>query len=350
MPAILQWTADMPRSSHNAFDLIRHLAALSVLLSHHYVLSGLQAPTVGGAHNLGALAVLAFFSISGYLITLSFCHSASFADYLLKRVARLFPALIGCALLMVYVAAPIVSERGATRLLDGGSLLEFLRICAMGQANLPDVTIGFIFPDSFNGSLWTLKIEFACYLAVAGVLSLLRGPLLPLAAAILAAALCAYLGRFGEGSGAAKLTIYLSVISAFFLGSFFAFCRIWLVRRSLLVAMVVAGVVLLAATLETAWSLPLGSLAVCLVTLGIGLLFKDRLIAGRFDFSYGIYLYAFPVQQIVINRSDLGFYPGMLLTAMLVSALAALSWHLLERPALRFAHRRVESAAAVPTN
>jgi len=338
----------MPSLRRNAFDLIRHLAALSVLVSHHYALSGLESPGLEGSHNLGALAVLAFFSISGYLITLSFCQSASFSSYLLKRVARLFPALIGCSLLMVYVAAPLLSERGMMRLFDGSAFLEFLRIAAMGQANLADVTAGFIFPDSFNGSLWTLKIEFACYLAVAALLSLTRGPLLPLGAALLAAGLSGYLGRFGEGVWAAKLATYLSVVSAFFLGAFFAFLRDWLVRPALLVSMVLAGIALLGGTLGSAWSLPLGSLAMCLITLGVGLLFRDRVIAGRFDFSYGIYLYAFPVQQVVINRSGLGLYPGMALTALLVLALAALSWHLLERPALRMAHRRVERRMALP--
>ncbi|QEY76127.1 acyltransferase [Pseudomonas denitrificans (nom. rej.)] len=332
----------------NAFDLIRHLAALSVLVSHHYALSGLDSPGLGGSHNLGALAVLAFFSISGYLITLSFCRSASFSNYLLKRVARLFPALIGCSLLMVYVAAPLLSERGMSRLLDGSALLDFLRISAMGQANLPDVTVGFIFPDSFNGSLWTLKIEFACYLAVAALLSLTRGPLLPLGAALLLAGLSGYLGRFGEGVWAAKLTTYLSVASAFFLGSFFAFRQAWLARPEVLVSMIVVGIALLGGTLGSAWSLPVGSLAMCLITLGVGLLFTDRLIAGRFDVSYGIYLYAFPVQQVVINRSGLGFYPGMALTALLVLVLAALSWHLLECPALRMAHRRAARSVVAP--
>ncbi|WP_448679486.1 acyltransferase family protein [Pseudomonas nicosulfuronedens] len=337
----------MAPSRRNVFDLIRHIAALSVLLSHHYVLSGLEAPGLGGRYDLGALAVMAFFSISGYLITLSFCQSPSFASYLLKRVARLFPALVGCSLLMVYVAAPLLSERGMERLFDVRSLFEFLRIAAMGQASLPDVTTGFIFPDSFNGSLWTLKIEFGCYLAVAAILSLVRGPLLPFGAALLLAISSGYLGRFGEGVWAAKMTTYLSVASAFFLGAFFAFRRTWLVRPLCLISMAVGGAVLLAGALTSAWLLPLGSLAVCLVTLGIGLLFTDRLINGRFDLSYGIYLYAFPVQQIVINRSGLGFYPGMLLTVLLVVMLAALSWHWLERPALRLAHRRAERARAV---
>lgn len=347
MPAILQWTADMPSSRRNAFDLIRHLAALSVLVSHHYVLSGLEAPGLGGSYDLGRLAVLAFFSISGYLITLSFCQSASLSGYLLKRVARLFPALIGCALLMVYVAAPMVSERGAARVLDVGSLLEFLRIAAMGPANLADVTAGFIFPDSFNGSLWTLKIEFACYLLVAALLSLVRGPLLPLGMALLLVVLAGYLGQSGEGVWAAKLATYLSVSSAFFLGTFFAFHRDWLTRPVFLFSMIVVGCGLLGGALGSSWLLPVGNLGVCLITLGTGLLFTDRLIGGRFDFSYGIYLYAFPVQQVVINRCGLGFYPGLMLTALLVLVLAALSWHLLERPALRRVKRRAERSAAL---
>jgi peptidoglycan/LPS O-acetylase OafA/YrhL len=328
----------MDTPHNNSFDLIRHIAALAVLFSHHYALSGLVQPGLGGPHTLGTLAVLAFFSISGYLITLSFLRSDSFYSYLIKRIARIFPALIFCSLLMVYLAAPIFSEKGAARLIDPYSIFEFLRISAMGQAHLPDVTHNFISGDSFNGSLWTLKIEFACYLAIAALLSFVHRATLPLGAAFLIGFLTWYFDRYGQGMIASKLAIYGSAASAFFLGSFCAFKRHWLAKRKILVAMIFSGIALFVLSKISSFTLTLGSFGVCLVTLGIGLLVRDPLIKSRFDISYGIYLYAYPTQQILINCTELDFYQSLLATTLVVLCIATLSWLTIEKPALRYAH------------
>lgn len=148
----------------NLFDIIRHVAALLVLVSHHFELSGRAEPLHGSFYTLGSIAVICFFSISGYLITLSFLRSSSVKDYMLKRCARNFPALVVCAFLMVFPAQMIF----AGQIVLGGlfsieNLQKFIQISLMGRATLDQVTAGFIFPDSFNGSLWTLKIEFFCY-------------------------------------------------------------------------------------------------------------------------------------------------------------------------------------------
>ena len=57
----------------------------------------------------------------------------------------------------------------------------------------------------------------------------------------------------------------------------------------------------------------------------------DPLVKGRFDYSYGVYIYAFPVQQVVINTLHMGFYPSMLLSAVTVLFLSHLSWNLVEK-------------------
>ena len=59
------------------------------------------------------------------------------------------------------------------------------------------------------------------------------------------------------------------------------------------------------------------------------------LLLGKFDFSYGIYIYAFPVQQIVINKMTLGFYEGMAVSMVITTGIAAISWNLVEKRFLR---------------
>jgi peptidoglycan/LPS O-acetylase OafA/YrhL len=82
------------------------------------------------------------------------------------------------------------------------------------------------------------------------------------------------------------------------------------------------------------------TLCICLATLSLGLLYIDSTIRGRFDLSYGIYLYAFPVQQLVINKTSLTFVPSMIVSALIVIVLAIASWLWIERPALQWVHRR----------
>ena len=84
----------------------------------------------------------------------------------------------------------------------------------------------------------------------------------------------------------------------------------------------------------------LATLGFCIATVSIGLLYVDQSIRGRFDISYGIYLYAFPVQQLVINKTSLGFGWSMLVSTLIVIALATVSWRLVEQPALQFIHRK----------
>jgi len=68
-----------------------------------------------------------------------------------------------------------------------------------------------------------------------------------------------------------------------------------------------------------------------IITIFIGVTFSDALIKGRFDYSYGIYIYAFPVQQLCINTLNIGFYTSMILSAVVTIALASLSWHFVEK-------------------
>ncbi|MFJ2359775.1 acyltransferase family protein [Pseudomonas fluorescens] len=320
----------------NSFDLIRHIAALMVLVSHHFALWGLPEPGIAGFNSLGGIAVTAFFAISGLLITRSFVNSTSFTDYLTKRVARIFPALILCSFAMTYIAGALFAEGYVT---GSSAALDFLRISVFGRATIEQITDGFIFNESFNGSLWTLKIEFGFYLLLAATLGLYRKALLPWILLTGFAVATYVLSSAVSGAMAQKLATYCGAGIAFFAGSVIAFHKQYLSDTRILALALAAGTGLICFSVGTPMVTVLATLGCALVTLSLGLLYVDKSIRGRFDISYGIYLYAFPIQQLVINKSNLTFVPSMLVSALIVIALAIISWHLVEQPALRFAHR-----------
>lgn len=330
------WTRIIPLRN-NSFDLIRHFAALMVLVSHHFALWGQEEPGIAGYNSLGGMAVIAFFAISGLLITHSFLNARNFADYLAKRVARIFPALIACAFVMTFVAGGIFAQGYIT---GPSALIDFLRISLFGRAAIDEITEGFIFSESFNGSLWTLKIEFAFYILVAGALSLFRRAMMPAALLMMFCIATYVLGNSTPSALTQKLAVYGCAGIAFFTGSLGAFCTgvFCSTRRRLTILAACAG--LMVAVAGTPLTGVLSTLCMALATLSLGLSYVDHTIRGRFDISYGLYLYAFPVQQLVINKTSLAFIPSMLVSALIVMVLASVSWRWIEKPALQWARRR----------
>lgn len=321
---------------NNSFDLIRHLAALMVLVSHHYVLAGSSEPTIDGYHSLGGVAVLCFFAISGLLITLSYLNASSLQNYLLKRAARIFPALIVCAFVMTYVAGAFFASDYVS---GPGAFIDFLRISAFGRATIDEITHDFIFSESFNGSLWTLKIEFAFYILLALVLTVYRSALMPWALLLLFCVATYVLSSDPTNALAQKFLAYCAAGIAFFAGSLCAFYKHSFnsVRTKISVLAVASLLLILSLGTSAAWVL--ASLGISLATISLGLLYVDKAIKGRFDISYGIYLYAFPVQQLIINKTQLAFFSSMAVSAVIVIGLATLSWLMIEQPALALAHR-----------
>jgi peptidoglycan/LPS O-acetylase OafA/YrhL len=319
------------------------MAALMVLVSHHFALSGLEEPGIAGYNSLGGIAVTAFFSISGLLISQSFFNSRSFADYLGKRVVRIFPALILCAFVMTYLAGAVFADGYVTSF---GALVDFLRISVFGRANIEPITQGFILSESFNGSLWTLKIEFGFYLLLALALGMYRRALMPWVLLTVFAVATYALGNHVPGALAQKLAVYSAAGIAFFAGAVIAFNQQYLSDRRVLAIALVTAAGLIFFSLGTPLASVLATLGVCLATLSLGLLYVDKTIRRRFDISYGMYLYAFPVQQLIINKTSLTFIPSMLVSALIVMVLATVSWRLVEQPALQFVHRRKHALAA----
>lgn len=329
---------------HNCFDVIRLIASLAVLVSHQYPISGRVEPSFFGLTSIGSVAVIAFFAISGYLITASWMSCKSTLAYLNKRCRRLFPGLFVCSLLMVYFAAPVFGLYNQKAFVMSWYSIESLYSYALLQFQIPftnGFTSGYHLPNSVNGSLWTLKFEFIDYILIAAVLFLNKKPL-TCAIGLLVISLLAYtvcVMTFDKTPGAYnihELEYYIyrgSMLTvSFAIGSVFYFTRNtmttsyipWVIS----VALVVASV-----AFDFFHAFMVGF---SILILLIGVTFNEKIIAGRFDYSYGIYIYAFPVQQIVVNEMHYAFYESMALSALITILLGAASWHLVEKKFLPY--------------
>ena len=344
---------DAAHSRSNNFDALRLIAALLVIWGHQFAIMGQPVPLMW--HNEpGAVGVVLFFAISGYLVTISWQADPHLLRFAARRALRIWPGLCAAVLLCAALLGPLVSTLPATDYwLHPLTREYFANLWLDTRYALPGVFDGNPFPSSVNGPLWTIPLEVTCYaaLAVLGMLGLMR--LRPFAPLLLLALTATLQWRYSPppGQPMPAWSPLLQYAIMFALGASLACWRaVWLPRRLLTAAVLVALLLLLrlAGPALIAGQVPL----LILATLGViwGTASTPVLHrAGRWgDFSYGLYIYAFPVQQLIVwaYANQLGFATALGLSPGGALLLAALSWHLLEKPALAFKPRRAGPTGA----
>lgn len=287
----------------NNFDALRLLGALLVLFSHMAALSGRVEWKWAGEHSLGNFGVLIFFSISGYLISASWRADPDLGRFLAKRFLRITPGL----------AVAMAITYGVVR--------------AAGLYHFPNNPLHLL-----NGSLWTIEYEVLCYLLLAGAALTVKRPEIVLAAGMVIGYVllpASYITYFGLYFAAGAL---LQAFPAYLDGR--------------MVATLVAGgamVLLLSGNTVLALAPALPPLVLWIGTRSWPVLRA----AGRFgDLSYGIYVYAWPVQQIVVHLMPGASYVALVVPTLLVTiGLAWLSWRYIELPALGMKPTRSQQVA-----
>jgi peptidoglycan/LPS O-acetylase OafA/YrhL len=331
----------------NNFNLIRFLAALSVLFGHSVGVLGLPSSYEFFFDHLGLslaeMAVDVFFVTSGFLVTASLINRGNLIAFLWARVLRIYPALWVMLALTVFILAPALTTLPLDDFFTAPKTWDYFAKCAtlIGgvRYSLPGVFDAMPLKGEFNGSLWTLPIEFRLYLYLAAgwlVFTLLPAIRVRALALIVALAAAAFLvtivrGRLSGGAfNAANIRICM-----FLAGSALYLWRDRVpLNRAFLVAALAA--LLLASFDKSAFFVAYALLLAPLV-LHLAYLPKGRIRAfnGWGDFSYGVYIWAFPIQQ-----TQAFLFPGMPLVpfiglaAGLTVAVAALSWFLIEQRAL----------------
>jgi peptidoglycan/LPS O-acetylase OafA/YrhL len=327
----------------NNFDFVRIVAASMVLYSHHYALTGQMEPSFFGLYSIGGLAVVIFFIISGYLVMNSWWKDPNVLRFSLRRFLRIWPALTFVVVLTAYGLGTWMTELPARQYLEHGATSNYLRTLWMEiHYVLPGVFTHNPYPGGVNGSLWTIPYEVRCYivLGIAGTLGLLK--FRPVLLLCVAAFMAWFLSR--SNADITGVTNYGRELSAFFLvGVSVCALEIYWRRNPLLwgtgvlLSFVVAW---LAGWRHTAMLIGLPFLIIYAGTLATPIIRR----AGRWgDPSYGIYLFAFPIQQVVIFYTwpNLGFTGTLCLAALLTIILAYASWHLIEKQALKLKPRKL---------
>lgn len=333
---------------HNSFGLVRLALALLVLVSHSYqYLSGSMAAeplTDLTGRSLGEYAVQVFFVLSGLLVAKSFQGSSSVLDFSAARVLRIFPALIVCVALTALLLGPVMSSLSVGGYFSDAGLFAYLAktlSLSTGAATLPGVFESTPLSGRVNTSLWTLKYEVLCYavLALAGCFGLFN----PRRRALVALGLALFLLVIFCNPPALKqsyaFTDSLRYFSVFFGTGVLAYLlRHCLVLSGWLVVPMCALFICSRGTnmAELGSALSLGYLAFYGATKTFGPL---RAFANRMDLSYGVYIYAGPLQQTMISLiPGIGPIALSLLAMLLVMPIALMSWLWVEKPALRMRH------------
>jgi peptidoglycan/LPS O-acetylase OafA/YrhL len=332
----------------NSFNLVRMLAAMAVLVSHGYVIAtgekGDEPLRSYLGTSLGGLAVIVFFVISGFLITGSMFSSGNWRRFLITRASRIYPALLVCNLLVWVTCGLFFTSSEVSSYFSDADGLKFMfsnsTLFLDARYHLLGVFLDNPLPQTVNGSLWTLPWELRAY-----ILTLLFWYVVVIlkvadqaAWLMLGAVAISYLvSTFFLGGFYAKV---VELIYAFSYGAFLQLYKkniriqtlVWMMVPCLMV-FVVSDPVIRKALLMLA--LPPVTLVICLMRLPF--LFRYNRID---DISYGVYLYAFPLQQMVCALvGDWPVLQQIFLSVILVIPLAILSWRFVERPFIRMSER-----------
>lgn len=325
----------------NNFNLIRICAAFAVIVSHSYPLA--LGPTAVEplvdvlGFTLGGVGVKVFFVISGFLILKSFMQRRSTAAFAMARARRILPGLLVVAIVVAFVIGPLLTTLPVAAYLSDPATLAYVpRTASLLRVNeqLPGLFQANPYAPNVNGSLWTLPIEVQCYagLAIAGLVGFYRPRLFPL---MLLAYVPVYIvTRYGFLPGRDLHTLaYLSF--AFLLGMAAYYYRAWLPMdwRVLLGLAAAAALALWAGILgEELATVAIGYGALWLGAADVRLLRNYNRIG---DYSYGVYIYGWPMQQVLVSLMP-GISPLELMSMAALAALGCgiLSWHLVEKPAL----------------
>ncbi len=339
---------------NNALNAWRLVLATGVILWHSWPLGGYTIDFMPIVRLMSEVWVDGFFAVSGFLITASWLRNPRLREYWTARFLRIFPGLWVCVLITAFIIAPLAM------LLQGNSVVDLLTSSAPIEYVLNNGVLNAYYagidgtPQNvphagvWNGSLWTLAFEMFCYIAVSvlGVIGLLKR----------------------------RWTIPILFVMALCWSAYVSYptnaMQTWPQMLSRFAIMFAAGALLhrYKDSIPAKWSLVAVGLAVVVASAGLanyrvvaalplayaiiasGALLKSQYLNLKTDISYGVYIYAFPIQQLLVIVGVAAYGPvALFLAATAITVpLAALSWFVIEKPAMTLKSRLRSKKKDVP--
>ncbi|WP_372771690.1 acyltransferase family protein [Pantoea sp. WEP] len=327
----------------NNFDIVRLSLAFIVMLVHSAEVTR-NADIRFLAHFLNSdFAVKGFFAISGFLIAKSYLRSKSLTSYFIKRAQRILPAYI-FTIIMCFVIGMCLTTLPLMDFLKNKETLKYL-VANFSFLNFIQPSLPGVFTNNPNqpldGSLWTIKAELTLYVLLPFIVPLLKRSPLKVWSVIFIISCAWYFYFTALYSGPKADTLakqFIALSSYFFFGSLLAvhqptFDRL---KEITIVSLVVF---LLFKSTDYAFIVePVAFSAV--VILFCNNLCKEIKISQYGDLSYGMYLYHWPIIQVLQHFGvfDANAFAGLGLTIVMTLALAYTSWNLLESRFLKRTH------------
>ena len=299
---------DSSRLKYNNFDFLRLLFATTVCLVHTYELSGFSELQGIAGYLSSAVAVKAFFVVSGFLVFMSYERSQSIGDYAVKRLRRIYPAYF-VTIIFFAVGLFVLSTKNFGQYFSWGfikyllanfSFLNFIQLSLPGVFESHKIS-------AVNGALWTLKIEVMFYAAVPVLVYCMRkaGYLVVLMSVYGLSLFYSWgMAALAAKSGSAGYVVLQHQLPAqlcyFMAGAFFYYYLPLFERRA--VYFFVPSMLIL--TINVKYPLPLlEPFALAAVVVFFGLFFYAGNFGKYGDFSYGVYILHFPIIQILRVRT-----------------------------------------------
>ena len=332
-------------SNGNSFDFLRVFFAFSVFFAHFKELTGTAGSFIYWPIS-ASMGVAGFFIISGFLITRSYYRSPNLLNYITKRVRRIVPAyffvVVICAFSLSLVSSLSFQEYFTSKVFFKylTANLAFLNFI---QPTLPGVFSSNPFPF-VNGSLWTIKIELALYAFVPlMIIFLKRKPVFVFICLYISSSLIRYgLGQLDNSSYSASIILlsrplfgqvcfFVSGAILLFYFDFFKKKIKWVLPLSI--------IVFTSKYFLSYWVIEFFyPLSFAILIISFAYCFKELAFISKYgDFSYGVYLYHYPIIQLFTHRECLRENPVLLFCICLgiLVLLSWLSWHLLEKQFLK---------------
>jgi peptidoglycan/LPS O-acetylase OafA/YrhL len=343
----------MKPNHNNNFNLIRLLAAILVLVTHSYSLTNrvegdILSRLTSGSLSFSYTAVATFFCISGYLILQSAINASGFSSFFFRRVLRIIPGLIGSLFFAVFIIGPIFTTLSLNQYFTS---LSTYRPLLSVFIYIQQYTIDSVFSSNpnhaINGSLWTLKYEFTCYIIcfLCVYLRLYKQRILFLVLLILMLLFRIIIGnRLFWYDYASPLFLwhnirYINEWFWFFLSGmvFYLYKDSFKINGKFIIAFLFVYIGFAVFKQEHV----LRILSYIAIPTCVFYFYNhkspEKAFLGGNDFSYGMYIYGFPVQQalIFLTNNTINLYALIFLSILLTFPLSVLSWFLIEKKALK---------------